>query len=234
MPTDHINDPTRGFNEPQELFGNNETSLDTGRKVIVRRSFFPSPDPSITGVRRDDGRVQRQIGSVSEDFAGSSVRQSEIPQIEREVFSGSIAMIRAARIIHQYDVRFWEPDGVVTYATASNQPAPDPAQAEARYNDFLAFSYLPEQMLPTPTQFNDLTHPAARGPLVVEFLRRAGLVTSPTQTGPEVPQAFDVAAEEPPLVPPPFAENLQSSCPGDDYFARSSGPVFTSDRTVAA
>jgi hypothetical protein len=170
------------------------------------------------------------MGATPDDVKSVDVQVAQEQEEPRERFTGSHAMIRAARIIHQYDVNFWDQNGVVDYAAKSGQPAP--ANSDAKYDDLKAFSYLPAALLPSQELFNDLMNPTVRSPLLVSMLRTAGLNTSvgPATTSPDqdTEEVVDI-----PIIPPPFAENLQSSCPGDDYFARSAGPVYSGERRLA-
>lgn len=222
------NDPDRMFNQEQELWGDNDRDLTA--KPIVRRSFIsgyisPREAPSPTS-----GRIQRQLGATPADVKPVTAQVAQEPEEPREIFTGSNAMVRAARIVHQYDVNFWDQNGVVDYAAKSGQPAPE--VSDTRYEDLKAFSYLPDALLPSKELFDDLMNPTVRAPLLVSMMRTAGLNTSvgPAAASPDrdTEEVADI-----PIVPPPFAENLQSACPGDDYFARSAGPVYSGERRLA-
>jgi hypothetical protein len=224
---------TVGFNTETELFGSNE--LPRGKSVVKRYSGS-NYVAGATGAPASTGRVQRQIGSTKKDFVPETreVTTSEDPApVERDVFAGTYGTTRAARVLHQYDIDFWGSTGVMGYATKSTQPQMSEDEVTQKYNDFVAFSYLPQTLLPSKELFRDLVNPQSRTAAMPALLLAAGVITSPTNTTGLIGQTDLGGVEDLPTVPPPFASNLQSSCGADSYFARSSGPVYTNERPLA-
>lgn len=220
---------TVSFNTETELYGSNE--LPRGRSIVKRYNGGSSAATSTP-----TGRVQRQLGATKQDFVPDTreVVTSEDPApIERDVYSGTVASTRAARVIHQYDIDFWGNTGVMAYATRSTQPQMSEDEITEKYNDFVAFSYLPNSLLPSKELFRDMVNPQSRTAAMPGLLLAAGLVTTPTNTVGLVNQTDLGGVEDLPTIPPPFASNLQSACGADSYFARSSGPVYTNERPLA-
>ena len=230
---EEVNDPVSGYNEPSRLYGSDGT--DAAPKAVLRR-LNPAQSTSLGDT--STGRVQRQLGAVPSDFdvARVTAAAEEAEEIDHEVFTGGHSMVRAARTMHQYDINFWAPEGVVAYLTRSTVPAPSSDDIEAKYNDLLAFSYVPASMLPSSAVFGDLVNPQARQAFVIAALPQAGI---DVRTGLAVGSAGALATqtetqpEEPTLLPVPFADNLQTACAGKNYFARSTGPLYSNQRKLA-
>jgi hypothetical protein len=221
------------FNTETELFGSND--LPRSRSVVKRYSSNSSLQGT-SGAPVTTGRVQRQIGSTKSDFIPDTrekVTSQDPDPIEHDVYAGTFTTTRAARVIHQYDIDFWGTTGVMGYATRSTQPQMSEDEITEKYNDFVAFSYVPQNLLPSKELFRDLVNPQSRTAAMPALLLAAGLVTSPTNTAGLIGQTDLGGVEALPSIPPPFASNLQSSCGADSYFARSTGPVYTNERPLA-
>lgn len=231
MSPERINDPVSGFNEPKRLFNQDETDIDRSKRVVLHR--INSPRPTETNVATT-GRVQRQIGAIPSDVESTTkVNSTETEKVDSDILSGSFSITRAARIIHQYDVNYWAEDGVVGYVAGSNLSAPSADELDQKYNDFLAFSYVPETMVMPKALFLSMSNPQARVATVLNAMPFAGIHVSSVRKEGLTGQTETGAPETPAQIPPPFATNLQSSCAGMSYFARSSGPLYTKQRGLA-
>jgi hypothetical protein len=229
MNPERVNEPQGIFNEPGRLFQND---TPPGAPKIVRRFVVPS-DPSLSAVPPTSGRVQRQLGATPEDFPGEEVVQQNSPEVPRDVVTGSFSLARAARVVHQYDVDYWSAEGVVGSVAASPLPPPSASEIESKYNDFLAYSYLPSSMVPTLSVFGDMLNPRAKISFVTSALPAAGVNTKAGTSDGLINQPATGFAVVITVLPVPFAENLQSACGGSNFFQRSSGPLYRGDRGLA-
>lgn len=202
MANDYINAEEHNWNLPGELWND-----DQEPRVVTRflrplppdTQNFGSPALPRSPVVRD---FNPDIDAAERDTAPAAPRQT--------YFTGGFAALRAMRVSHQHRVGFWNLDGPVRLLTASDTPDPNSAQLDQQYADLRLFSYLPEALFPTRSQFEDLARPQSRGAATQAQLGQVGVVAASAV----VDDARIVDATNQPLLELviPFSTGLDDFC----------------------
>jgi hypothetical protein len=121
--------------------------------------------------------------------------------------------VRAARLAHQYRVDFWGDSSAIA-TLGSDRGDPSEVLLDQAYNDFILFSYLPAQLMPTKAAFREMSRPSARLAVIRDSLPSMGINTA--AENPRVQQTIE-SYDDPsnlPLInaPPPYSETMGSLC----------------------
>lgn len=229
MPDD-INDTGTVFNEEGELFND-----DAGRPVgkqYVQRTYRPGFFEEARDIPRGRGnapgrRVVQQVATPS-DVPNTQVT-TRATTIRSVSFKGSFSAVRAMRTAHQHRINFWEESGVVGVLGSNNASDPSEAQVDTLYADLLLHNYMPAPLVVSRDEFADMIKPQRRTELLLGAIAEMGIQSQRQDVPIDVGAADDQGAVDfdslvPLISPPPFAESLQTACPGDDYFRRT-GPL---------
>lgn len=229
MAKDQINVPGITFNEDGELY--NDDAGRAGRPNFLRRTYppgyFDTPLVSNSPVPNSGRRVVQKVATPRDLPAGRITHATSVPR--HVSFRGSFSAVRAMRIAHQYRVNFWEESGVVGVFGANNGSDPSEAEVDTLYADLLLHNYMPSSMVVSRDEFADMVKPQRRTELLLGAVAKMGIQSQQEDVLLNVGAADDQGAVDlddlvPLISPPPFAESLQTACPGDDYFRRT-GPL---------
>ena len=199
-PPDYINLPGVLPDSPGSLWGsNNPQRPRTFAQQIPRAPLA-------------DDRPKPQVLSKLSPEPGERVVAQAPAAPERRVFEGSFAGLRAMRLLHQYRIDFWGDSSAVALLGSSSGD-PSEAQLDQAYDDFVLFSYLPPQLMPTKAVFRDMSRPTARSSVLRSSLPTMGINTAGQQVLPQTRESTDDATLLPIITaPPPYSETLGSLC----------------------
>lgn len=204
MSDDRINAMGRGvFNAPGQLF-NSDDPVSSGVRRYVQ-ALPPDPGtetPTVTRPKRFTTFGPQQPREVAE--------ADPVPHVQPVV--GCMAAVRAARIAHQHRNQVWGRDVLIGLVAASDTPDPTPDQIEQMYSDLQLFTYLPSNMLPSRTEFEDMVRPQRRQALVESRLTDLGIAVQAQPVSTPLLVDEEVANDE--LLPAqvPFSESNLNSC----------------------
>jgi hypothetical protein len=197
------------FNEDGQLWNDNNSAV-----IVPRRYLVPIDDTKqLPGIVKDNGRetVLRDFAAVPSDLPSEKVSDGRV-DIARMPVTGSFSAVRAARVLHQHQIKFWSDSGVIDSTTATNKADPSSDDINTMYARFLAFNYLPPSMTPSIDEFTTLVAPSKAPQNVKNALPNMGINISPAS---KTNQAFVQSTVSAPVQLPgnvPFANSLSSFC----------------------
>lgn len=203
--TDKINDIDQRWNNEGELWNEDNPPPKT------RRFLRPLPaENEIFGVQAERQKV---IHDWNRETDQPVVAKEDLPP-KHTHFTGNFAALRAMRVAHQHRINFWGEEGPIRLFTSSDVPDPSQAQLDQQYQDLQLFSYLPDSMLPTRRQFEDLARPQRRAAVTQARLADAGVTTGAQDQTDDTTDARLVISSQQPLLPAsvPFSGNLADFC----------------------
>ena len=185
------------------LWGSNTTRRAHTFAQSIPRPQQPDARPPAPGV----------VTNLNASIENGRVTTKAPPEPERRVFDGPTCAVRAARLAHQYRVDFWGDSSAIA-TLGSDRGDPSEAALEQAYQDFVLFSYLPSQLMPTKAAFRDMSRPSARASIIREALPAMGInTTATTQQTPQTIETYDDPSNLPLITaPPPYSETMGSLC----------------------
>ena len=208
-PPDQINERTTTFNESGQLWNDNQSNL-TKSFSYLRQVFDETQLPNIAPDATRP-KVLTDFSAIESDVSSSSVTSDTTDDVPRTPIYGSFAAVRALRLLHQHRIGFWGESGIVETISARNGTDPSSADIQNKYQTFLLFSYLPDELTPTQEEFGDLITPSKMPANIRNALPNMGITVVTTSRDPEFAGANgDITTILPD--PHPFADNLSSFC----------------------
>ncbi|HSW50414.1 MAG TPA: hypothetical protein VLH09_09580 [Bryobacteraceae bacterium] len=202
--TDRINIVNHGvFNAEGQLFNADQPVADASRRFL--RPIPPTPDPSI------GTKVERPKRFTTLNAPSEAQKQTQPAEALVVPVVGCLAAVRAARIAQQHREQIWSADSVVGLVSENGAADPTPDQIDQMYEDLRLFSYLPESMIPTREEFDDLAKPQRRTTVVQTSLSSMGIVLrTAAATRPQLETQEDNNELLPDQVP--FYESSLNNC----------------------
>lgn len=193
----YINALTKVFNAPGALFnGNPATPIKYLKRIPQQRPDCP------TDLVPDGSQIRKNFDNFTPNPSVTTVA-SPPPVVRRRHLVGNFSGIRAARILHQHIIDFWNDAEI--YAILNDPPPAVYSQDQLTqmYADFLLFNYLPDTMTPSFDDFVAIVQPTGNFNLALGI----------DQAVPELVTTDTVQPSVTALPPPvPFGESLTPFC----------------------
>lgn len=202
---DLINSQQHGWNEPGELFNEDQPTPKVFRYLRARpENIDASPYPS------QEERAKKT--TFVDPDVNERIKVTDDAPVQRTALVGNYAAVRAAQVAHQHRVGFWDSEGVVGFIGRASAPNPSDDQLDQMWEDLQLFSYLPPELMPSEDQFKQYAKPQDRVGVIRNNLGNLGLRDSSPNTADLDDRNGSLDNE--PLIPPPpaFSEFGLSFC----------------------
>ena len=243
---DSINTPSTIFNQPGDVWGNNEAPA-----TVPLNTYYRVPQPNSAPITPDFATPQiltiqgQTLAATPDDVASTTtIPQPAAPTaIPTTPVVAPYSIARGLSILDQYRSGFWTTSDAIETIAASMATAtamdPTPAELVDAWTNFQVFSYLPVQISPSQADFNALSTPSQRATWIRAQLANIGINVSSALNAPTTkisltdmmtnalaPSTGTITAE-----PPPYANTLSSICvlaPETDIPQQTAADVFNS------
>lgn len=221
---DAVNAPASVFNEPQQLWNDDNASLTLTYGTYSRLpSEQQRASPSDSAIPETLLIPGQKTGAIESDFKSSQQIESDQEQdtdIPTVPVVAPFAFNRALTTLDMHRAGFWTTSSAIEDMAGSNNPDPTPAELERKWEALQAFMYLPPDLAPSQADFNALASPSLRATYVRGRLASLGIVVSSALNAPTAKVSLqqmmaDATAQSPNNINAsftPYAETLGRFC----------------------